>query len=97
MKKSTIKILATFIFTLVLSSTSYAQQNNNERPKGPPSIKQIFKDLDTNKDDKISIKEAKGPLKNDFKKIDLNEDGFISKKELKKAPRPKKREQRRNK
>lgn len=80
---------------LVLAFTSIsAQENNNEkqRRKGPPSIKQLFKDLDTNEDGKISLKEVKGPLKNDFKKIDLNKDGFLSKEEIKKAPKPKRPE-----
>ncbi|PQJ78867.1 EF-hand domain-containing protein [Polaribacter porphyrae] len=90
MKKS----ILTFSFLLLTSVFINAQEENNdkERRKGPPSIKQIFKDLDTNEDGKISLKEVKGPLKKDFKKIDLNEDGFITKEELKKAPKPKRRE-----
>lgn len=76
-----------------------AQKNidKNQRIEGPPTIKQIFKDLDTNEDGKISLKEAKGPLKTNFKKIDTNEDGFISKKEMKKAPKPARPEKRENK
>ncbi|WP_397447931.1 hypothetical protein [Polaribacter sp. R77954] len=52
-------------------------------------MKQLLKDLDTNEDGKLSLKEVKGPLKKDFKKIDTNEDGFLSKEELAKAPKPK--------
>ena len=90
MKKS---LLTLGIFLLAITSLS-AQENNDEkqRRKGPPSIKQLFKDLDTNEDGKISLKEVKGPLKNDFKKIDLNKDGFLSKEEIKKAPKPKRPE-----
>lgn len=93
------KILFTIGFGILASTSINAQEDNNdlEKRKGPPTIKQIFKDLDTNEDGKISIKEAKGPLKKDFKKIDLNEDGFITKKELKKAPKPKRPERRQNK
>ncbi|MFT6066595.1 MAG: Ca2+-binding EF-hand superfamily protein, partial [Paraglaciecola sp.] len=50
-----------------------------------------------NEDGKISLKEAKGPLKTDFKIIDTNEDGFISKKEMKKAPKPERPEKKENK
>lgn len=94
MKTSTNKIIATFGMTLVVSISTFSQNDNDDREKRkrPPSIKQLFKDLDTNEDGKISLKEVKGPLKKDFKKIDLNEDGFITKEELKKAPKPKRRE-----
>ncbi|MHB0754603.1 EF-hand domain-containing protein [Polaribacter sp. M15] len=86
-------ILSIGILVLSLSSLT-AQENTNEkqRRKGPPTIKQLLKDLDTNEDGKLSLKEVKGPLKKDFKKIDLNEDGFLSKEELAKAPKPKRPE-----
>lgn len=97
MKKLKNRIIAVLGLTLLTTVSAFAQQGNNqERPKGPPSVKQIIKDLDTNEDGKISLKEAKGPLKKDFKKIDTNEDGFLSKKELKNAPKPEKRERPRN-
>lgn len=93
MKKS----ILTISFAILTSAVICAQNNNDrERRQGPPSIKQILKDLDTNEDGKISLEEAKGPLKKDLKKIDLNEDDFISKEELKKAPKPKRREKREN-
>ncbi|KGL63624.1 hypothetical protein [Polaribacter sp. Hel1_85] len=97
MKKSANKILVVLGLSLITSVSALAQQGSREdRPKGPPSVKQIIKDLDTDEDGKISLKEAKGPLKNDFKKIDINEDGFLSKKELKNAPKPERRERPRN-
>lgn len=97
MKNSTKKVIGVLGLTLLMSATAFAQQRTNEeRPKGPPSIKQIFKELDSNEDGKISLKEAKGPLKEDFKKIDTDENGFISKEELEKAPKPKRREKPRN-
>lgn len=95
MKKS----IFTVLFTLLVFLSVSAQEDENEkqRRKGPPSIKQLFKDLDSNKDGKISKKEVKGPLKKDFKKIDLNEDGFLTKEEIKKSPKPKRRESPMNK
>ncbi len=79
------------IAVLLCTATGVLGQEGKrgDRPDGPPSITKIFKDLDTNEDGKIALKEAKGPLKKDFKKIDLDEDGFITKKELEKAPKPK--------
>lgn len=62
-------------------------------PKGEqrkrPTIEELFKQMDANKDGKLSKKEVKGPLKDDFKKIDANEDGFLSKKEIEKMPKKK--------
>lgn len=85
------KLILTISLGIVISFSANAQER-----KGPPSIKQVFKDLDTNEDGLISLKEVKGPLKKDFKKIDLNKDGFISREELKKAPKPKRPERREN-
>lgn len=93
------KSILAISFAILTSAFISAQENNDDRKRreGPPSIKQIFKDLDANEDGKISMKEVKGPLKKDFKKIDTNEDGFITKKELKAAPKPKRPEKRENK
>lgn len=97
MNKSTKKVIGILGISLLMSSTVVAQSGNRQdKPKERPSIKQLFKDLDTNKDGKLSLKEVKGPLKKDFKKIDTNEDGFITKKELKNTPKPERREQPRN-
>lgn len=94
MKKSILAISLGILTSISIN----AQEDNSDkkRRKSPPSIKQIFKDLDKNEDGKISLKEVKGPLKKDFKKVDLNEDGFITKEELKKAPKPKRPERRQN-
>ncbi|MGK0414480.1 MAG: Ca2+-binding EF-hand superfamily protein [Polaribacter sp.] len=92
------KSILTFSFAILATTAVLSQEKNTDKKKpiGPPSIKQIFKDLDKNEDGKISLKEVKGPLKKDFKKIDLNKDGFITKEELKKAPKPEPREKPRN-
>ena len=91
------KLILAISLGIVISYSTNAQENNEaQERKGPPSIKQVFKDLDTNEDGLISLKEVKGPLKKDFKKIDLNKDGFISREELKKAPKPKRPERREN-
>jgi hypothetical protein len=59
------------------------------RPEGrPPSAKQLLKMMDTNGDEQISKKEARGPLKDFFDEVDKNEDGFLSKKELRNLPKP---------
>lgn len=96
MKNSTNKIIGILGITLLTSVSSIAQGRENGKEQKPPSVKQIFKELDTNEDGKLSLKEVKGPLKKDFKKIDTNEDGFISKKELKAAPKPERKVRPRN-
>jgi len=79
------------VFFVFSSFVLTAQQDDERRPerRERPSVEQIFKDLDTNEDSKISLDEAKGPLQRDFNKVDLNEDGFITKQELEEAPKPK--------
>ena len=79
---------ATLCFT---SNELSAQQDENRRPDGPPSIEKLMEDLDADGDERLSEKEVKGPLKRDFAKLDLNEDGYLTKEELEKAPKPKRR------
>ena len=68
-----------------------AQPPEGQEGKKPPTIEELFKQMDANKDGKLSKTELKGPLKDDFAKIDLNKDGFLTKEELKKAPKPPRR------
>lgn len=76
-------------FCLLVGTTiTYAQPPIGQEEKKRPSIEELFKQMDSNKDGKLSKTEVKGPLKNDFDKVDLDKDGFITKDELKKAPKP---------
>ena len=50
--------------------------------KGRPSIDEIFKIMDTDKNGLLAQLELRGPIENDFFSIDINNDGFISKEEL---------------
>jgi hypothetical protein len=65
------------------------QQQGNGNESGPrgerPSADDLIKQMDTNKDGKLSKDEVKGPLQQDFSKVDANNDGFISKAELEKG------------
>ena len=89
-KKVMVFGLATVFF--ICQTKAQTNEDNQERQhRKPPSIEQLFKDLDANKDGKLSVKEVKGPLKNHFEKVDLNEDGFLTKEELEKAPKPRRR------
>jgi Ca2+-binding EF-hand superfamily protein len=91
------KLVLSVSFIVFASSLVVSQDRNQEiKRKAPPSLKQIFKDLDKNDDGKISLKEVKGFLKKDFKKIDTNKDDFLSKEEMKKAPKSKRRERKEN-
>jgi Ca2+-binding EF-hand superfamily protein len=47
----------------------------------------LIKELDADKDGKISKAEARGAVKRNFDKLDLNKDGFIDRDELLKAAR----------
>jgi hypothetical protein len=96
MKNAVHKVIGVLGMLLVTITATLAQEVGDIKEPKPPVIKKIFKDLDTNKDRKLSLKEVKGQLKKDFKKIDMNEDGFLSKKEIKKAPRPKRKKRPRN-
>lgn len=93
MTQKTIKAIIGFaIISAVSILSANAQSRDQNERKEPPTVDEIFKELDKNEDGKLSLKEIKGPLKKDFAKIDTDEDGFITKKELEKAPKPKRRE-----
>lgn len=91
MKRNTLKVnLFLVIITCLFALVSNAQSSNNrdQNRQQRPSAEEIFKMMDANEDGKLSLKEVKGPLKNDFSKVDLDENGFITKEEFEKAPKP---------
>ena len=73
------------MITNILFSQS---QNRTDRPNRP-SFEQLLKNMDSDKDGKLSKSEVKGPLNDHFAKVDTDEDGFITKEEFENAPRPK--------
>jgi len=100
MKKMGLAIAGIALLSLINADVLSAQdrQKDGDGPKGErPSIENLFKKMDTNKDGKLSKAEVKGPLKEDFDKVDLNEDGYLSKEEIEKAPKPKRKGQRKSK
>ncbi|MFT5619561.1 MAG: hypothetical protein ACI85I_002807 [Arenicella sp.] len=82
--------------TNTVKSTTTVKNSPNGREGGnrPPnkgerlSPDELFKQMDLNKDNKLSKDEVKGPLKNDFDKLDNNKDGFLTKDELPSSPPP---------
>ena len=107
MKKSTIIIATLFTVSTIVISCKSSSDATSERTKRTersgqkrggerPNVETIFSQMDVNKDGKISKSEAKGPLAKSFSTIDTNNDGFISVEELQNAPKPERRERRRN-
>jgi Ca2+-binding EF-hand superfamily protein len=84
-KLGTVLIAFGFLSSYTLEAQSTDRRREN---RTPPTVEQLFEDLDANEDGKLSAKEVKGPLKKGFTKIDANEDGYLSKEELEKAPKP---------
>lgn len=77
------------IVIIAISCQSTKEAAGEQGPKSnPPTVKELFKQMDADNDDKLSAAEVTGPLKNDFAKIDTNNDGYISKEELNRSPKP---------
>lgn len=87
MKNTKLKTIV-YIALLASGTTLFAQPNDKDDKKKPPTAEVLIKEMDANKDGKLAKDEVKGPLKDDFTKIDTNKDGFLSLEELKKAPKP---------
>lgn len=89
MKKIILNFSLVLTFLSIQSCAFAEKQPDTEKHQGgPPSVEEIFKQMDANKDGKLSIDEVKGPIKNDFSKIDIDGDSFITKEELQKTPKP---------
>ena len=93
-------IVFLFLFSIALvsckpSTKSVNDRDNNqpqrERQDQRPSVEDLINEMGTNKDEKLSEFELRGPLVNDFSKIDKNNDGFLTKEELENAPKPERR------
>src|ERR1700730_13312243 len=74
---------------LLAAAPSHAQsQDDKAQPKKGLSktadevVESLLKQMDTDKDGKISREEAKGKLAESFDKIDTNKDGYLDRKEL---------------
>ena len=82
-------LIITFFSAFIVGCASSKKADATAQSQGgAPSTEEIFAQLDSDKDGKLSKTEVKGPLANDFAKIDTNSDGYISKEELNKAPKP---------
>ena len=70
MKSSTIKtVILTFGTIVWMANDTFAQSQNRQERKEPPTFKALLKEMDKNEDGKLSKDEVKGPLKEDFKKL----------------------------
>lgn len=81
--------VAIFGLALFFSNSTFAQSQNRQGGKTPPTFAALIKEMDANEDGKLAKDELKGPLKENFTTIDTDEDGFITKEEFDKAPKPK--------
>lgn len=97
MRKMKFICTLSFIALMAITSCKTIPNQNIDTPgqgqgpgqrQAPPTVDQLFAEMDTNKDGKLSKEEVKGPLANDFSKIDTNKDDFISREEIDKAPKP---------
>ncbi|MGB5819911.1 MAG: EF-hand domain-containing protein [Saonia sp.] len=89
MKINTVKtVLVAFGIIVFFSTSSFAQSQNRQERKEPPTFEELIEQMDANEDGKLSKSEIKGRLKKDFEKIDADEDGFITAEEFEKAPKP---------
>ncbi|MDA7501975.1 EF-hand domain-containing protein [Chitinophagales bacterium] len=83
---------ALMAFLLLIGCSSQKGATGSEGRKSNkgsrPSVAEVFLEIDTNKDGKLSRAEIKGPLQKDFDRVDTNGDGFITKTELQNAPKP---------
>ena len=85
------------ISLLVVNCKTNEETGASHREGRPEKGMDPFTEMDTNNDAILTKTEAKGPLAKDFSKIDLDYDEVITRAEFDKAPKPKKRWNRRRK
>ena len=80
--KNSIKF-STLILIVFAFASCKSNQETTELYKGKRvDVAQMFTNMDSNKDGKISAIEAKGKLRENFRKRDRNNDGYITRDEL---------------
>ena len=91
MKRLTSHLL--FIGILSTNFVANAQDSKPQRSGGkPPSVEEIFSQMDANQDNQLSTDEVMGRIKKDFSEIDTDSDGFITKEELDAMPKPQRKQ-----
>lgn len=97
MKNNTFRtVVLVFGSVLFFSNNTFAQSQNRQERREPPTFAELIEKMDANEDGKLSKDEIKGRLKDHFEKVDADEDGFITEEEFEKAPRPKRGPKRQN-
>jgi len=91
-------VIGGLFFVSVLTFTSCSKKTSaaeapavktetSAKPQNDSVFNGLLAKMDTNKDGKLSLSEATGPLKDDFSTIDTNKDGFLTKEEYNNASR----------
>jgi Ca2+-binding EF-hand superfamily protein len=100
--KYMVVVLAMISMTACAQKTSQTTEDNSVQQgpppqgqgqrQGRPKFSDLLSKMDTNKDGKLTLTEAKGPLKDNFAQIDKDKDGFITETEFNSAPPPPRRQ-----
>jgi Ca2+-binding EF-hand superfamily protein len=80
--KPVLAITAVALFMLAAQGQAQTGETKKKQPSADDIVESLLKQMDTNKDGKISREEAKGKLAEAFDKIDANKDGYLDRKEL---------------
>jgi len=78
-------LLALFTSALIILTSCKTKQDPKQPPihdEQRPTPEQLISEMDRDKDGKLSISEAKGPILNDFSNIDSDNDGYVTMEEL---------------
>lgn len=80
--KNAIKFSTLLLVTAAFASCKSNQETTESNKGKRADVAQMFANMDSNKDGKISAIEAKGKLRENFRKRDRNNDGYITRDEL---------------